>query len=138
MIGVFGKIAADFGAFYTMSLEFQHKIVILREVTAKFNLPTDVKALKDLNRRRRQLTTLVRKQKHAELAGKPKQTRPLTDAIPVEMNNVSFRYTPDGNYILKIVCVSANQSSLIAVSAEPGQGRYTFMRCLALKLFPES
>lgn len=138
MVGVFGKMASDFGSFYKLALDFKQKIAALQKLTCDLNMETEVPFMKNINRQRRTLTKARRELSRRMTAQSGLElTRPDIDKMPLQVRNVTFSYGDQQPLFLK-ACASAHQSSLIAIAGDHGRGRQTFMRILATKLFPES
>lgn len=152
-VRVFGELAENFEGAYEELMEITGAIGPLRKLTYYFNLETNLKKWKDVNRQRRELTKIARLEvmhsddKDAEdRKRRPRGSKALqspasapisfrTDQITLKVRGVSFMYN-DGPYMLRNVNVEVAQGNLVAVVGQHGSGKGTLLRLIGHNIFP--
>lgn len=56
--------------------------------------------------------------------------------MPIRLDNVSFRFSPEDAVLFDAVTLETSQGKLVAVGGEPGAGRKTFSRLLGQSVHP--
>lgn len=113
----------------------------LRKLTILFNLPTDAKIWKKVNRWRREQTKISRSQIY-ELEGIEERMRECqvafrSDLIEIKCVNMTFKYEMSTVPLFHNVDIKVPQGKIVAVVGEHGVGRTTFLRILGHQLFPD-
>eukprot|EP00747_Dinoflagellata_sp_TGD_P062662 gnl/TRDRNA2_/TRDRNA2_153115_c0_seq1.p1 gnl/TRDRNA2_/TRDRNA2_153115_c0~~gnl/TRDRNA2_/TRDRNA2_153115_c0_seq1.p1 ORF type:complete len:513 (+),score=97.25 gnl/TRDRNA2_/TRDRNA2_153115_c0_seq1:193-1539(+) len=145
---IFIEISENFAELFELAEEVKMRIEPLKALTYCFNLETDLRAWKRVNRRRRRTTaasrsTLFGKSSRQDESGmsplrspqKPETTQFKSDLIKLELQGVCFEYFHE-QLLIKDVNLSVAQGNLVAVIGPHGSGRATFMRLLGHTLFP--
>jgi len=145
-ISVFGYIACDFGDLYREFITVSSVIEPLRGFTTYFNLATDLKRWKSVNRRRREVTKLEREKVLDSADAASSEFR--TDQIPLKVTEMSYSYPqsshslpsgdPNHGKVFKDVTVSCKQGGVVAVVGPHCSGKSTFLRLLGHNIFPEA
>eukprot|EP00747_Dinoflagellata_sp_TGD_P082113 gnl/TRDRNA2_/TRDRNA2_161569_c0_seq1.p1 gnl/TRDRNA2_/TRDRNA2_161569_c0~~gnl/TRDRNA2_/TRDRNA2_161569_c0_seq1.p1 ORF type:complete len:432 (+),score=55.65 gnl/TRDRNA2_/TRDRNA2_161569_c0_seq1:3-1298(+) len=108
-------------------------ITPLRDLTILFNKPTDLFALKSINRVRRVQT----KEYRSKLLSSSSTVQFKTDLIPITINSLGFRYNEMQDYwVIRHANLSVEQGSMVALVGLHGSGKATFLKLLGGRLFP--
>jgi len=156
-IKIFNELSEQFSEAYRELMSISSAIGPLRKLTYYFNLPTDVKLWKTINRKRREFTKVAR----SEVLGASSRPRPVdskaanslqvvteplsptngvesfkSDRIELKVIGMSFKY-PGTKQLLKSISVSVPQGKFVALVGPHGCGKSTFLRLLGHSIFPD-
>lgn len=132
-INVLQSVSSDAAALYDLAMKVTSTFDGLNTFTNFLNLPTDLKATKELNKRRRTMTQSARQTALKMPLGSGVLYR--SDMIPIKIVGLSFNYL-DSPPLLKNVCTTVSQGSLVAVVGPHGSGKRTFLQLLGHAIFP--
>jgi len=145
-LGVFLATISIFGTYLSdaiTELNEQLNVIIeaftdLKEFTLYFNLPLELPALKEINVRRRQESTIMRSQFHhfSPRDNNGHQAKEATDAIPLKTTNLTIR-NQKGDAVLQDINVEVDQGRLIAIIGQHRSGKSVFLQLLADMILPK-
>lgn len=137
---IFKELSEQFSEMYNELMKIASGCGPLRKLTDLFNLPTDAKHWKKVNRWRRERTKDLRSQIY-EVEGLEEKMREhnvafRSDLIEIQCVNLAFGYEKRDT-LLHNVNVAVSQGKIVAVVGAHGNGRSTFLRILGHQLFPD-
>lgn len=137
---IFKELSEQFSEMYNELMTIASGCGPLRKLTFLFNLPTDAKLWKKVNRWRREETKKSRSMIY-DVEGVEEKMREndvafRSDLIEIQCKDVTFSYTKDTTFLSNIN-VKVAQGKIVAVVGTHGCGRTTFLRILGHQLFPD-
>eukprot|EP00747_Dinoflagellata_sp_TGD_P145163 gnl/TRDRNA2_/TRDRNA2_176567_c1_seq8.p1 gnl/TRDRNA2_/TRDRNA2_176567_c1~~gnl/TRDRNA2_/TRDRNA2_176567_c1_seq8.p1 ORF type:complete len:801 (-),score=89.74 gnl/TRDRNA2_/TRDRNA2_176567_c1_seq8:132-2534(-) len=138
---IFDSISDDFGDLYDQFIKISSKINPLRGMTTFFNMPTDLRALKDASEKRRITTRTERRlsiqRSKAEVDNGLQSSVfiPPTDKVPIKLTDVSFHYVKD-KPVIQNLTMTIPQGQLVAIEGGDGSGKATLTKLLGGTILP--
>lgn len=137
MISVFGDVSGDFEGIYEKIMTVNSRLDSMIDLTKLLNCPTEVPQLKDINRKRRQLSKDYRAHALKQPTPRPETGLLRADLIPIVLEDVSFGHTAEKTLLSKIN-LKVDQGKIVALVGQHGQGKGTFLKLLGHRIYPNA
>mmetsp|Transcript_99142 Transcript_99142/g.280778 ORF Transcript_99142/g.280778 Transcript_99142/m.280778 type:complete len:871 (+) Transcript_99142:61-2673(+) len=129
-------VGDSFRDIFTALLDVSRAIGPVQKITELLNLPTALRAMKATSEKLRSMT---REQRCPDNLARLRVSSGLrfgSDAIPLQLQNVSFRYADSKRRVLEAVNLSVPQGRLVAVVGSLRGGKSTLIKILGQVLMP--
>eukprot|EP00747_Dinoflagellata_sp_TGD_P129662 gnl/TRDRNA2_/TRDRNA2_174718_c3_seq3.p1 gnl/TRDRNA2_/TRDRNA2_174718_c3~~gnl/TRDRNA2_/TRDRNA2_174718_c3_seq3.p1 ORF type:complete len:587 (+),score=120.50 gnl/TRDRNA2_/TRDRNA2_174718_c3_seq3:114-1763(+) len=139
---IFGHVSDDFGEFYEQLMAVNGVISPLRGLAILFNMATDLKALKAVNRERRKETKEARGEALEKVKAMKKENpdvhpSPATDMLQIQIKDMMFSYVKD-KPVFEHINATVPQGKLVGIEGGEASGKATLTKLLGQNIFPVS
>lgn len=146
-IDMLTQMCNDFGLAYAEAMKMFQTCDTLRGLCVLFNMPSDLRQWKTVNRARRESTKVARDEilkSRANARGSSKggsrggEQQFMSDSINIFLADLNYRL-PSGQDLFTLEGrLQVSQGKLVAVKGKHGSGKSTLLRLIAHELFPTS
>jgi len=137
-VNLFKEAGSSYSAILNSALDITKAIEPITKVTSLMNLRSMSPRMRLATDQRRAATRTARAPENLAELRRNNNLRYGSDAIPIELRNVYYRYQGSDDYVLNNICVSVPQGRMVAVVGPRKQGKSTFMKLLGQVIQPTS